>query len=547
MNFDTFDNTSVVRLPSVRSVTMKKLFSTLLATLMVLIFQSGSAQQSTYTKVYYDMAGSALVQATVATPGQNFLMAGQRDDQPLVMKIDPSGNILWQKRLENPNSHFYCAIATRDSGFLLAGKISNPSEPSLEDMLCVKLNQAGDTLWSRAIDLGIEDRAFGITEGVSHEILITGYSVPDGASPPSIAVVKLDSAGNFLWGRTYYSGNAANVGRGICQVPDGGFVVTGSIANATPYREGLILMKLTPDGELDWIKKQDNTTGVQTQGYDIKPRPDGLIVYGAGTDAGVSLMKTDLSGNVIWSKGYIWCNTTWYGSPVPKLGLTVHGGFLIVQNLDMFGPGGAAETDSTGNVIWSDFLVVISNSALETSDGGCLISGNGPIYGVSLSPSEGPQIGIIKTDSAGLSSECVSPNGFSGSPNAVLWITPPITSTIKGTGIEIHPAIISSVDLDTTSGCVTVFGSVPEDQPPSNSLAIFPNPSDGTFSLEFSRPVTSGTMLLELFGCRGEQVFRSALPAINPVPVTLSSLIPGIYNLRIITGDEVYTKRLIIF
>lgn len=513
--------------------------------LILMVFQSGSAQQAIYTKVYYDMTGSAQVYATIATPDQGFLMAGERNDQPLIMKIDPSGNILWQKRLALPYSHLYCAIATQDSGFLLAGKIANPA-PAFEDFLCVKLNQAGDTLWTRAIDLGIEDRAFGITESADHAIMITGYSTPDGASPSSIAVVRLDSAGNFLWGRTFYSGNSANVGRAICQVPDGGFVVTGSIANASPFREGLMLMKLTLDGELSWIKKEDNITGVHSQGYDIKPLPGGLIVYGTDTDAGVSLMKTDLSGNVIWSKGYIWSNTAWYGTPAAKLGQTAQGGFLLVQNLDMFGPGGAAKTDSSGNVIWSDFVVVISNSALETSDGGCLISGNGPIYGVSLSPSDRPQIGIIKTDSTGNSTECVNLGGFWDSPNPVSWMTPPITSTIKGTGSEIHPVIISSVDLDTTSGCVTVFGSVVEDQPQSNSLVIFPNPSDGTFSLEFSGPVTSETMLLEIFDCRGEQVHRSALPAINPLPVTLSSLLPGIYHIRITTGDEVFAKRLII-
>ncbi len=543
---------------SLRFLIMKKLLSALLSTLMVMVFQSGSAQQTTYTKVYYDMTGSAQVYATIATPGQNFLIAGERNDEPLVMKIDSSGSILWQKRLALPYSQLYCAIATRDSGFLLAGKISNPA-PAFEDFLCMKLSQAGDTLWTRAIDLGIEDRAFGITESAAHEVVITGYSTPDGASASSIAVVKLDSSGNFLWGRTFYGGNSANVGRGICQVPDGGFVVTGSIAGASPYNEGLILMKLTPDGDLSWIKKQANLVGIYSQGFDIKPLPGGLIVYWTSTDAGVSLMKTDLSGNVLWSKGYTWSNTVYYGTPGPKLGQTSQGGYLFVQYFDMFGTGGAAKTDSSGNLLWSDFVVVISNSAMETSDGGCLISGNGPIYGVSMSPSDRPQIGIIKTDSAGNSTDCAFLGGFWESPYTISWLTPSITSTVKGTATKIHPAIISLIDLDTISGCVTVFGSATENQPQSSSLLIFPNPSDGKFSLEFTTPVSSGTMLLEVFDCRGKQVYRSALPAINPlpvtlsslpginvVPVTLSSLPPGIYLIRVIAGDEVYTKKLII-
>jgi hypothetical protein len=249
---------------------------------------------------------------------------------------------------------------------------------------------------------------------------------------------------------------------------------------------------------------------------------------------------------VQWSKGYTWGNTIYYAASGPKLGLAGEDGFLFVKYLDMFGPGGAAQTDSTGNLIWSDELGVISLAALETSDGGCLVTGNGPIYGVSLSPSDWPQIGLIKTDSTGNSTDCVWGGGFSENPCTISWETPSITATPKGTISQIHPAIINSVDLDTISGCVTVFGSVDEESSISNSLRLFPNPSGGKFSLEFSSPVTTGTILLEVYNCRGEQLCRPALPTTRPVSADLSILPPGIYNIRVIAGDDVFIQRLVI-
>ncbi len=525
---------------------MNKISKTFLVlSLLALITITNYAQQSTFTRVFYDMEGTAQVYATIATPDHYFLIAGERNDQPLVMKIDQSGNIIWQKRLSLPGSRFFCATASHDSGFLLAGKISNP-EPANEDFLCVKLNPNGDTLWSRAIDLGIEDRAFGITESASHEVVITGYSTPDLSSASSIAVVKLDSAGNLLWGRTFYSGNSANAGRAVCQIPDGGFVVTGSIASASPYNEGLFLMKLTPDGTISWIKRQTNTAGNYSQGHDIKVIPGGLIVFNTSTETGVGLLKTDLAGNVLWSKGYIWSNTVYYGTPGPKLGQTGRGGFLFVQYLDMFGPGGAAETDSTGNLIWSDELVVISLAAMETSDGGCLVTGNGPIMGVSMSPSDLPQIGLIKTDSTGNSSDCIWGGGFWENPGTVSWSIPPITSTVKGSLSMIHPLVIGSVDLDTISGCVTVFGSVAEELQQPNSLLVFPNPSCGIFKVQMEKPDAGDISSLEIYNSMGVLVYRSAEANMSQPTVRMQNPSAGIYQIRVICGGNLFIQKLVV-
>ena len=53
-----------------------------------------NAQQTTFAKVYYDLAGAVQSYAMVKTFDQNYLIAGEKDDQALAMKIDPSGNIL---------------------------------------------------------------------------------------------------------------------------------------------------------------------------------------------------------------------------------------------------------------------------------------------------------------------------------------------------------------------------------------------------------------------------------------------------------------------
>ncbi len=517
-------------------------FAALAALLALPLLLSG--QPASFTRVFYDMSGTVQVYATIATADQNFLLAGERNNLPLVMKIGQDGQVIWQKTLQLLFSRFFCAATTYNGGYLLAGKVSNPS-PALDDMLCVKLNAAGDTLWSKAINMGAEDVVYGVRETTDHGVILVGYSNPDGNSAVSIAVAKLDSDGNLQWGRTFYSGNSSNTARGVDQTPDGGYVITGSIANSTPYREGVMLMKLTAGGELSWIKRQVLTTSQDSQGFDLNVVPGGLIFNGIATDAGVGLTKTDLAGNVIWSKGYTPGNTAYYGTPGPKLNTTTTGGFLFVKNANMFGPGGAARTDSSGNLIWSDEIAVISMSALETSDGGCLISGNGPIYGVSLSPSDLPQTGIIKTDSAGNSSDCVFGGGFYETPATINWDVPPVTIASKGDVAAMHPVVLTATDLDTVSGCVTVFGKVPE-MPQTNSLVITPNPSTGRFVVRMENPADENISSIEVYNNLGRLVYRSAGEAAQQSTVDMLNPSAGIYLVRAVCDGRTGTQRLVV-
>jgi hypothetical protein len=518
-------------------------FHPVLIILMALpLFLSG--QPATFTRVFYDMSGTAQMYATIATADQNFLLAGERNDKPMAMKIGQDGNVIWQKTLQLPASRFFCAATTHDGGYLVAGKVMNPA-PALEDMLCVKLDATGDTLWSRSVNMGVEDLVFSVKETADHGVIMAGYSDTDGNSAVSIAVVKLDSAGNLLWGRTFYSGSSSNVARGIDQTPDGGYVITGSIANASPYREGLVLMKITADGELSWIKRQAFTTSDYSQGFDVKVVPGGLILNGTSYNAGVGLIKTDLSGNVIWSKGYTWGTTIYYGTPGPKMSTTTTGGFHFVQYLDAWGPGGAARTDSSGNLLWSGSMVVISMSALESSDGGCLVTGNGPIMGVSLSPSDWPQIGIVKTDSSGNSSDCVWGGGYVATPITVTWEVPPVTVASKGNLSVIHPMVVSAFDLDTTSGCVTVLGGVSENPKP-NSLVITPNPSDGKFMVRLENPGDGNFNSLEVYNTLGRLVYKSAGEAAPESTVQLIHPAAGLYLVRAVCEGKTYLQRMVV-
>jgi hypothetical protein len=526
---------------------MKPFFLILLACSFGLAQRPANAQTELYTKVFYDMDGSVQVWGMTATADHCFLLAGEREDNPVVIKIDQAGEILWQKRFLSPFSRFHAIDSTRDGGFLAAGIIRN-SYPDGSDMICMKLTSTGDTIWSRTINTGLDEAAFSIRETSDQGAIIAGYSKPDGNTPARFAVIKLNADGNLEWAETYTGSNSSNCARSVAQTSDGGYILTGSIAGASPYSEALFLMKLGPAGNPVWFKQQVLPSGgLYSQGLDVVVRDDGFVisaVYGYGSGC---LIKTDLSANVLWGYTYpnSWSSLFYYEQPAPKLGLNSNFGYnLMVGN--EFSLGIFIITDSLGINTGSKMVINTPVAVHQTSDGGNLIAGNGPIFGVGMSPTDNLQLGLIKIDSAGNSSECVFDEGIWWAPVSVVFSSPALESFSGGTITPIHPAIVSGIDLEVANSCVTVTGSLSENGKSENPLQIYPNPSNGLFNINFAQPQSPVEGLLEVYDFSGTLVHRDNIHGELPLAQSMKFLPGGLYSIRLYTGNGVYYQRIMI-
>lgn len=80
-----------------------------------------------------------------------------------------------------------------------------------------------------------------------------------------------------------------------------------------------------------------------------------------------------------------------------------------------------------------------------------------------------------------------------------------------------------------------------------NNLLIYPNPSNGEFKIELKNTNTAAQLLL--FDILGELIEKrdvSAAQAAQPILMDKSSVKTGVYLLKIITKDEMVTKKIII-
>ncbi|MBX3180023.1 MAG: hypothetical protein KF886_21950 [Candidatus Hydrogenedentes bacterium] len=205
-------------------------------------------------------------------------------------------------------------------------------------------------------------------------------------------VMKLDSAGQLLWTRTY-GGPGVSEGFEILAEPDGGFVAAGATRSSGAGRFDAYFVSAGPDGEERW----SHTYG--GDGYDfahtVVRTPDGgyaLAGYTRSFGAGkmdMYLIKTDGAGNEEWSQTY---GTARYEG-AHGLCATRDGGYALLgfqgdSEFDSYSSASRTylvRTDASGAQRWARALPLLEFSEgydlQETDDGGFIIVGDAGFSG----------------------------------------------------------------------------------------------------------------------------------------------------------------------
>ncbi|MHC4084613.1 MAG: right-handed parallel beta-helix repeat-containing protein [Planctomycetota bacterium] len=200
----------------------------------------------------------------------------------------------------------------------------------------------------------------------------------------------------ITWQRTF-GGSTYDYGYSVKETSDGSLIIAG-VDSGKAY-----LFKTDSSGNQLWSKRfgyaYENSASAVVETDD-----GGYIIAGrtetSGGDKDVYLIKTDNSGNELWSRTYGGSNDD-RGSSVQE---TSDGGFVIAGYTESLGPGYVdvylIKTDNFGNEIWSrtfgGIYSDVGSSVQETSDGGFVITGYTRSFGAGYI-----DVYLIKTDKFG--------------------------------------------------------------------------------------------------------------------------------------------------
>jgi len=261
-----------------------------------------------------------------------------------------------------------------------------------------------DSLWSRTFGGSNDDRCFSVRQTADGGYILAGYTWSFGAGLDDIYLVKVDGLGDTLWTRTFGGTNSDNA-YSVQQTTEGGYILGGSTNSfGTGGNPDMWLLKADADGNPLWNRTFGGSGGEYCRS--ILQSSDGGYIL-AGVVCGYAypdfyLLKTDASGNQLWSRTFggnldDWCNCVQQ---------TSDGGYILAGSTDSFGAGSdfyLVKTDTSGNQLWSRTFGGNSSdicySVQETSDGGYILAGSTSSFGAGTPYY--PNFYLIKADANG--------------------------------------------------------------------------------------------------------------------------------------------------
>ncbi len=296
----------------------------------------------------------------------------------------------------------YSVAQTSDGGYILLGKTCSFRTGSC-DMYLVKTNGNGTELWSKTYGSLEDEVGYSVAQTSDGGYILLGKTWSFGAGNCDMYLIKTDKKGKELWSKTF-GGNNYDAGRSLQKTSDGGFILLGTTMSYGSGRQDMYLVKTDANGKELWSKTFGSME--DESGYSVVQTSDGGYILLGYTEEYINgnpdmfLVKTDASGNTLWSKVT--------GEFENDKGFAVleaaDGGYMLLGHTYSSGSGlrdmYLVKTDAKGEKLWGKTFGGSKNdsgSALAaTSDGGYILLGYTSSFGA-----KNWDMFLVKTDAAG--------------------------------------------------------------------------------------------------------------------------------------------------
>ncbi len=231
-----------------------------------------------------------------------------------IFKVDSSMNIIWQRCLGGTDSdHLKDVIVTSDGGYLLVGDVSSNDGDITgyhngEDYWVVKLDSSGNILWQKCLGTGQFDAGVSCIELPDSNYVIAGAtqsSFINYHGSTDIGIFKLSKTGSILTNRCYGGSNIDQPCK-IISTLDGGYYVIGTtssndgdVTNFTAYYD-IWIFKANINGDIIWQKCYGGN-GID-RSYDAKLTNEKGLLFTGDSDSNDSLYVQGTHGvSDIWA------------------------------------------------------------------------------------------------------------------------------------------------------------------------------------------------------------------------------------------------------
>jgi hypothetical protein len=246
-------------------------------------------------------------------------------------------------------------ISMPDSGYMVTGYIY-PVGIKSSDICLIRLNESGDTVWTRTYGGNSHDMGYSISRTPDGAYIITGESPFFGGGSTNLFVLKVNLSGDIIWHKTY-GGNGSEGGHSIVALPDGNFIISG-ITSSYGGHSNIYFLKINQSGDTLWCKvlgnEKDNFDFAAVSEINNEFYIAGSLFrstpYGLSND--IFIFKTNSDGDTVFTK--------YFGGTGYEKGYSVvatpDGGCIVAGLTQSYGAGKndiyLIRVDSLGNPTW---------------------------------------------------------------------------------------------------------------------------------------------------------------------------------------------------
>ena len=462
-----------------------------------------------------------------------------------VLKLNTVGDILWQKSYGGDKTEIaHSIIEIGVVGYYISGHSSsgitgNKSELLIggSDYWMIRINNVGDIEWQNTVGgSGVELlRAAAISADLG--LIVGGESISGISGDKTEAsqgghdywVVKLTPTGNIDWQNTI-GGNLNDYLYSVQSTSDLGYVLGGYSASDISGD------KIEDSNSFDYwiVKLESDCTPVTELCNQIDDNCNGLI-----DDAITETISISAGGPITFCQGgNVLLTATYSGATVQwkKNGVNIPGATSPTYLVNIKGTYTCVTTSPCGTALSSPILVnVIKNPPASITAGGATTFCAGG--SVILTANAGGGLSYQWYKGASIIAGATSINYTATlAGNYKCRVTKTATGCFKNSNV-----IIVSVPCKE--------GELVNDE---NAFTIFPNPNDGTFTIEANvktQDFASSESTIEIYNNLGQLIYSKEINSNDGLineNIEIKNIIPGIYLVKLLNNNIHNVKNIII-
>ncbi|MCP4631678.1 MAG: T9SS type A sorting domain-containing protein [candidate division Zixibacteria bacterium] len=276
----------------------------------IYILRTDASGDTSWTRTFGDSAYDR-GRCGIETDNGDFVFTGYVKQPPtdssdiFLLKLNADGDSLWMKTYGGASSDDGLEVKqTFDGGYILCGDTRSISGD--DDIYVIRIDSEGDTIWTFVYGDSLNDRSKSIIQTSDTCFVLTGYTNKSNLNDGDLIIIKLDQNGNTLWTKVYV-GDKFKMGYSVIETDDNDLVIAGKYVDAAETHY-VYLMRTEPDGDSSWARKYRG--GLDDEGHSVQmTNNNGFFVTGQiypfSDDAwDLYVLFTDSDGSIMYDTSY---------------------------------------------------------------------------------------------------------------------------------------------------------------------------------------------------------------------------------------------------